>query len=217
MSDIGALVERLVAAGLSVGEAGEIIATAFAAGAASSGYRKSPGSVRQQRWRERNKASQSVTVETPSDDRGEASQSVSNRNEASQRNAAPLSIEKKEEVKKEKKERARASQLPADWCLDEIDIEYAVSKGIPRSKVPLVGEAFSNHHRAKGTVFADWRAAWRKWCGNEIKFHGGMNGTAQVRPGKSLTDNIRRELAELEGSESTDLALSARPVLLISR
>lgn len=42
------------------------------------------------------------------------------------------------------------------------------------------------------------------------------HGNAQIRSGGSLTDSIKRELAELEGSESTDLALSARPVLRLS-
>lgn len=43
------------------------------------------------------------------------------------------------------------------------------------------------------------------------------HGTSQGnRSGGSLTESIRRELAELEGSESADLALSARPFLRIS-
>lgn len=39
---------------------------------------------------------------------------------------------------------------------------------------------------------------------------------SRVRPNSSLTDSIRRELAELERSESADLEVSARPVLRIS-
>ena len=31
-------------------------------------------------------------------------------------------------------------------------------------------EAFKNHHTAKGSVMADWQAAWRTWCGNAHRF-----------------------------------------------
>lgn len=31
-------------------------------------------------------------------------------------------------------------------------------------------EAFRNYHTAKGSVMADWQAAWRTWCGNARKF-----------------------------------------------
>jgi len=30
--------------------------------------------------------------------------------------------------------------------------------------------AFRNHHLAKGSLMADWQAAWRTWCGNARKF-----------------------------------------------
>ena len=29
---------------------------------------------------------------------------------------------------------------------------------------------FMDHHRAKGSVMADWQAAWRAWVGNAVKF-----------------------------------------------
>jgi hypothetical protein len=35
-------------------------------------------------------------------------------------------------------------------------------------------EAFTNHHRAKGTTMADWEAAWRTWVDGERKW--GRNG-----------------------------------------
>lgn len=31
-------------------------------------------------------------------------------------------------------------------------------------------EAFKNHHAAKGSIFADWEAAWRTWVDNQAKW-----------------------------------------------
>jgi hypothetical protein len=31
-------------------------------------------------------------------------------------------------------------------------------------------EAFKNHHGAKGSIFADWEAAWRTWVDNQAKW-----------------------------------------------
>jgi len=39
-----------------------------------------------------------------------------------------------------------------------------------------ITDAFIDFHRAKGSVFKDWTAAWRTWVRNEIKFS--RKGTA---------------------------------------
>lgn len=56
-------------------------------------------------------------------------------------------------------------------------------------------ENFLDHHRAKGSRFIDWTAAWRTWLRNEIKFSstrrpssqpadpGGHRGARIVRAG----------------------------------
>ena len=98
MSNIGELVERLVDAGLSVGEASTIIAEAVAAGAASAAHRKSPGALRTEKWRDkkRHQASQNVT----SDAKPVTSQNVTKRHKASQcDDGANLPIDTK--IKKE--------------------------------------------------------------------------------------------------------------------
>jgi hypothetical protein len=71
--------------------------------------------------------------------------------------------------------RARA-QLPDCWQPDEQDLEYATDRTFEEPKIRQMANAFSNHHRAKGSLMADWHAAWRTWVENEIKFHGGTNG-----------------------------------------
>lgn len=45
---------------------------------------------------------------------------------------------------------------------------------LPEEHAEFVG--FLNHHRAKGSRFRDWLAAWRKWEGNARKWGAGPSG-----------------------------------------
>lgn len=58
--------------------------------------------------------------------------------------------------------------LPEDLVLTDALRAYAESKRI--HDVATLWETFCDHHRAKGSEFADWDAAWRTWVRNEIKF-----------------------------------------------
>ncbi len=162
MSDIGALVERLVEAGLSIGEAGSIIAEAFAAGAASSGFRKSSNAERQQRYRDRKTVTKRNEIVTPSNAEP-AAPTVTNRNETvTNRNdvTAPSIVL---ENKKEKKD--RGTQLQDGWRPDEIRWTAACRKlGTAGAETEL--QKFTSHHRAKGTVFKNWNFGWDKWLLN---------------------------------------------------
>lgn len=159
MKDIGLLVERLVEAGLSVGEASSIIAEAVAAGATSAAApAKSSGAVRTERWRENKRHKASLTVTECHTD--EASQSVTDRHETSQRDAPSISLNSN---KKEKKE--RGSQLAEGWRPDEVRWTAACRKiGADGAEREL--SKFTSHHRAKGTVFKNWNFAWDKWLLN---------------------------------------------------
>jgi hypothetical protein len=73
------------------------------------------------------------------------------------------------------------TQLPEHWQLDEIDVGYAAAKGFSGEKLRQMSSAFANHHQSKGNLMADWHAAWRTWCDNEIKFNQGKsNGRRTV-------------------------------------
>jgi uncharacterized protein YdaU (DUF1376 family) len=54
-------------------------------------------------------------------------------------------------------------QLPADFYPNSTGEAAATAKGID-----ILSELskFSDYHRAKGSVMADWQAAWRTWVGN---------------------------------------------------
>jgi hypothetical protein len=41
---------------------------------------------------------------------------------------------------------------------------------VPRAHVERETEQFLDYHRAKGSVFKDWIAAWRTWMRNAARF-----------------------------------------------
>jgi hypothetical protein len=63
--------------------------------------------------------------------------------------------------------------------------EYANGKGYSGDLNALT-EKFINYHRAKGSKFSSWEAAWRNWLLNELKFHPQTN--APVNGGRTLED-----------------------------
>lgn len=77
----------------------------------------------------------------------------------------------------------RKSSLPPDWEIVEDDPNhlYAKSKGMTWAEMEIEEAQFKNHHIAKGNVMADWRAAWRTWVNNWVKFKEKGFGKAQGR------------------------------------
>jgi aromatic ring-opening dioxygenase catalytic subunit (LigB family) len=61
----------------------------------------------------------------------------------------------------------RGCVYPEDFAPEERSQELAVSYGL---NVHKLHAAFKDHHRARGTVFKDWQAAFRNWIRNEVKF-----------------------------------------------
>ena len=53
--------------------------------------------------------------------------------------------------------------LPEDFAPNDVGMIRAAEKHL---NVPAELEKFRNHHAAKGSVMADWQAAWRTWVGN---------------------------------------------------
>jgi hypothetical protein len=59
---------------------------------------------------------------------------------------------------------SKGTRLPSDWRPSEADVEYAISRGVPRDKVPVIAEEFRNYWTArpgKDGVKLDWPATWR--------------------------------------------------------
>lgn len=55
--------------------------------------------------------------------------------------------------------------FPEDFEPNEAGVAAAIGLSVTGELV-----AFRNHHLAKGSLMADWQAAWRTWCGNARKF-----------------------------------------------
>lgn len=53
--------------------------------------------------------------------------------------------------------------LPDDFAPNEVGLAKAAEKHLD---VQAELAKFRNHHEAKGSVMADWQAAWRTWVGN---------------------------------------------------
>jgi hypothetical protein len=73
----------------------------------------------------------------------------------------------------EKKRRTKPrTALAADWEIVEGDACYqsAIDAGMTWDEMNLEEKKFKAHHQAKGSLMADWPAAWRTWCCNFVAF-----------------------------------------------
>jgi len=178
------LIAALIAGGMDTAEAAGLVARA-AVEMTGALTKKSAGASRQQRYRERNKASQSVTQEHQSSVTNrnesvtslrpsEASPTVTKRNESVTSDAPSLSKEEKKEVIKEKRE-SRATQLPDDWrpSPKHWDEAVAILGSSDRSELEL--RKFKLHAADKGRLAKNWNAAWVKWALQAVEY-GVRNG-----------------------------------------
>lgn len=179
------LIAALVAGGMDSSHAAGLVARAAVemTGCLS---RKSTGATRQQRYRERLKASQSVTRDD-SEERNETSQSVTslrsdepsqsvtNRNESVTGDAPSINKgEKKEESKKGKRE-SRASSLPDGWQPDAKPWSEAVRLLGSEERALHELQKFKFHALDKGRLAKNWNAAWGRWVLQALDY-GSRNG-----------------------------------------
>jgi Helix-turn-helix domain len=67
--------------------------------------------------------------------------------------------------------RRQQTTWPEGFHLDDHLADHAAKKaGWDHGRAFAEFERFENFHRSKGTVFADWRAAWRTWVSNGVRF-----------------------------------------------
>jgi hypothetical protein len=67
------------------------------------------------------------------------------------------------------KPRKRRTTLPDDFAVTDDLRAWAAAKSFPFD-LDRETEQFLEHHRAKGTLMLDWRAAWRKWMGKSAEY-----------------------------------------------
>lgn len=239
MSDITALVEELIAAGVAAGLAASVVARAIVIGKDAAAYRddlpdtRSKAAIRQQRYRERNagvtKRNENVTQRNAAGERNAVTENVTERNETiteRNENVTPLrsanndisylltsssnSLEKKER-KKERQPRKRNAPLPDDWTPSLRAFQLAEQCG---QNVQIVEQIFRDYLKSSGKLYADYDAAFNNFIRNQQRFNG-RHGTATSKSG-SLVDAINRDLAALEQSEGTHFELPEGRIRLIS-
>lgn len=108
---------------------------------------------------------------------------------------SPSSLRSEEKAATNVAAKKRNTRLPTDFYPNETGINAATG-------LSLVTEldAFRNHHAAKGSLMADWQAAWRTWCGNAHKFAKPASGASGI--GRRLTHSqmvAERRIATLDG------------------
>jgi hypothetical protein len=100
--------------------------------------------------------------------------------------------------------RAKArNQISEDTQPNEKDRLTATEHGLSGESFRTEWRKFRDHHRAKGSLMADWSAAWRTWCGNipEFKRQSRRTGGLAVDPQR---DGVALLLAECRKRETED-------------
>ncbi len=83
--------------------------------------------------------------------------------------------------------RRPSTPWPNGFRLDDDLAEHAVQKASwDRGRALTEFERFENYHRSKGSVFADWRAAWRTWVSNGIKYDRERRGPVIDQHGNTV-------------------------------
>lgn len=136
MTVIAAALRELMAAGVT----GDALVTAIERIETASLPSRTPGALRQQRYRERHKASQSVTSDVVHIDSSSCSESQKN-----------------------KKERKISTPMRDDASPSDVDRVFALSKGWDEARIDSEWQRFRDHALANDRRQKDWPAAWRNW------------------------------------------------------
>jgi hypothetical protein len=172
------LIDRMVAAGLSPGEAGSIAAEIYAAGVASASVR-SPGAERTRRWR--HKASQNVTKRHAD----ETSPSVTERHQASQcddSTVSPIDTNIKKGKRQNSERASRGTRIDPTWSPSDADRSLGREEGFSDTEINREALRFRDYWSGRagsGGVKLDWAATWRNW----IRTSGEKLGKTPKAPG----------------------------------
>lgn len=82
--------------------------------------------------------------------------------------------------------------IPSDAQPTEVDRKAAAEAGLPPEMFRAEWRKFRDHHLAKGTLMADWAAAWRTWLGNIAQFQPKTVGNSNGKP--SVQDAARSNI-----------------------
>lgn len=81
---------------------------------------------------------------------------------------------------------SRATSAPDAFPITQQARDWAKAHA-PEADLKLETANFLDHHRAKGSTFKDWNAAWRTWMRNSARFSNGRQTQASMnRAGRGL-------------------------------
>lgn len=157
MSDVGGMVDNLIAAGCEPGVAARIVAEAFTAGVLSAPVRRQSADESADRRREKDAARKR-------EQRALAKMSADNPQTSAESADCPKqALSLLEDNKKEKKERARKHPCPPTWEPNEKHFTWAEQEHIPRSAVLSKAEDMKLWAQSTGEQKKDWDATLFVW------------------------------------------------------
>lgn len=93
-----------------------------------------------------------------------------------------------------KNDRAKPKKrLPENHELDQKDIEYSWKVGMHAPDIREQHRRFCDYHLKKGSVMADWNAAWRTWCGNWKRNNQGLLDMRREQAARTTKTNTEFE------------------------
>jgi hypothetical protein len=122
-------------------------------------------------------------------------------NDKNEKNKEKEIIKKKKPAPKKKPEKPAPESFP---ITDQM-IKYASDKGYIADLEDLT-EGFLVHHRAKGTLFSDWYAAWQKWLRNQLAWYPEKNVPPGCDPvqSKQLQPTTYSQALDLERRQQVE-------------
>jgi hypothetical protein len=162
------LIDKMVSAGMSAGDAGAIAAEIYAAGVASATDGRSSSAIRQQRYRDRK------TVTERNDSVTErnyvtAQQNVTERNEtvtSYDSTVSPIYTKIKNSKRQNSERASRGTRIDPQWSPSPTDRQAASDEGLSAPEIDREALRFRDYWAARagsGGVKLDWPATWRNW------------------------------------------------------
>jgi hypothetical protein len=182
MSDIGGMVEALIAAGTPPALAAQVVAQAFTAGVHSATFRGIPVDENAEKRRAYDRERKRLSAEIRR-----------NSTESADIPISPLT------KNINKKERGRGTRLSAEWVLPPEGREFCKARGWSDAQIDEEFAGFREYWLSKpgsGGVKLDWLLTWQKWVrSSKVKPAGG--GGSVLTPDKISLDEAVSQFAKV--------------------
>lgn len=113
----------------------------------------------------------------------------------------PLLVPPSPETAPRKASRAKPkTQIDEKQRPTDADCKHAQSAGLSAAELATEWRRFRDYHRAKGSLMADWSAAWRTWVGNRDRFAQPRAGPPRERGG--FATMLMQSIEAINGREN---------------